>query len=104
MIPSPTERFRARIYDRHVPVEGVPILSTNFRLIGYFFNLGVLIEKRPCNLAAFLSPRKQEESNGHARPQKGQEMLVWPENNGYPVPVKIRFVFPENRRNLPLVS
>jgi hypothetical protein len=82
MIPSPTERFRARIYDRHVPVEGVPILSTNFRLIGYFFNLGVLIEKKPCNLAAFFLPRKTGRTNGHAGHRHGWKCGYGPKIRG----------------------
>jgi hypothetical protein len=53
-----------RIRIQEVPVEVVPILSTILVLIGLFLKPGVLIRKKPCNLAALYRSRKNGNSNG----------------------------------------
>ena len=67
-----------------VPVEVVPILSTITLLNRYFFNPAVLIENRPCNLAAFCSSRKKGQPNGARDHGKRQERGYGPKIRGVP--------------------
>jgi len=56
--------FPGLIRVREVPVEVVPILSTILVLIGLFLKRGILIRKKPCNLAALYRSRKTGHPQG----------------------------------------
>jgi len=70
--PFSDGEFAGRICARNVPVEVVPTPEKILHKNRYFWKQDVLIRKKPCNLAAFFSSRKQERPSGHA------EHREWP--------------------------
>jgi len=54
MIVSPTKEVPGRNNVPEVPVEVAPTPDKIIDINRYFLKRGVLIEKKPCNLAAFL--------------------------------------------------
>jgi hypothetical protein len=73
MIGFPTEKFRAQIHDRHVPVEEVPTPDMNIDISRYFQKWSILSRKNPCNLAAFLLLRKWKRLIDPAEQREGQK-------------------------------
>ena len=81
-IPSPTEEFSGRIRVWKAPVEVVPTPDKIPHKNRYFQKRIVLIGKKPCNLAAFLSSRKTGRSIGYAERRAGWKCVYGPKIKG----------------------